>query len=512
MHIKFLDLLLLGALAMAGRAHSGVLPPAVGNNIKPCNAVSVDDVITVTLGKTTVLKLNTPVVRMVIGGMSALNNHKAPENRDKNLAPAVPASNQADGISDVEITLLSPNELFILGKATGAMNVVLQSADGHCRIRDVIVTIDPSVLQNKLTELMPEETGIKVKGAENALVLIGKVSDAIKLDEVMNIATSYGNGKRVVNLLRIMTPQQVMLEVKIAEVSKTLLDKFGIDFARLSTSADGLTSRIVSGILGGGPAVFGQFSPNTGGGGITGFGSASVGGSTGVNAGLNAASQGATLVGVDAQKKDGLIRILAEPNIMAISGQSASFLSGGKILIPVAQGNNGGGPTVTLEEKEFGVGLKFTPTVLDGTRINLKFVTEVSELSQTGSPFTTVGGVTSVLPSIATRRVDTTVQLNDGQSFAVAGLIRHNVTESISRFPGLGEIPVVGALFRSSEFQKAQTELLFIVTPRLVRPISNKVALPTDHHVAPEQTDVILMGKAEGVAAPVMPTPPTSLR
>jgi pilus assembly protein CpaC len=193
--------------------------------------------------------------------------------------------------------------------------------------------------------------------------------------------------------------------------------------------------------------------------------------------------------------------VLAEPNIMAISGQSASFLSGGKIFIPVAQAGNGGAPTITLQEKEFGVGLKFSPTVLDGTRVNLKLVSEVSELSQTGSPFTTVGGVTSVVPSLTTRQVDTTVQLNDGQSFAVAGLIRNSVTQTLSRFPGLGDIPVLGALFRSTEFQKDQTELIFIVTPRLVRPAAN-LAAPTDNHAEVGAARAVLLGKAEGRATP----------
>ena len=197
--------------------------------------------------------------------------------------------------------------------------------------------------------------------------------------------------------------------------------------------------------------------------------------------------------------------MLAEPNILAISGQSASFLSGGKIFIPVAQSNTAGGTTITLEEKEFGVGLKFMPTVLDGTRVNLKLVSEVSELSQTGSPFTTVGGVTSVLPSITTRRIDTTVQLNDGQSFAIAGLIKNNMTESIKRFPGVGEVPIVGALFRSTEFQQDQTELIFVVTPRLVKPLTTAVVLPTDNHIAPNRADVLFMGKAEGKAKEAAP-------
>ena len=212
---------------------------------------------------------------------------------------------------------------------------------------------------------------------------------------------------------------------------------------------------------------------------------------------------------IDGEKKDGIVRVLAEPNIMAISGQSASFLSGGKIFIPVAQ-NSGppAAPTITLEEKEFGVGLKFTPTVLDGSRINLKLVSEVSELSQTGSPFTTVNGVTAILPSMSTRRIDTTVQLGDGQSFVVAGLIKNNMTEALNKFPGLGEVPVMGALFRSTEFQTDQTELMFVVTPRLVKPLNTAVNLPTDNHVVPSRSDVIFMGSGEAKApAPVRASP-----
>ena len=193
---------------------------------------------------------------------------------------------------------------------------------------------------------------------------------------------------------------------------------------------------------------------------------------------------------------------------MAISGQQASFLSGGKIYIPVAQTRDAGGTNITLQEKEFGIGVKFTPTVLNGSRINLKMISEVSDLSQTGSPFTTVGGVTSVLPSLTVRRADTTVQLNDGQSFVIAGLIKNNFTETIKRFPGLGEVPVMGALFRSTEFQNDQTELLFVITPRLVKPLTEPPRLPTDNHVVPNRAEVILNGSLEG-AAPV-PAPDTA--
>ena len=455
-------------------------PAAPDSGMKTCSAVVVAPTAEVRLGKSSVIPLVAPVTRIVVSGQppGASASPRTPAARPLDAAAAVkPGEVDADGVADMEILLLSPTDLFVRGKKAGATNVILQDGKGVCYLRDIVVSIDPATLQAKLAELMPDESGIRVKSAENAVVLTGQVSDAAKLDEAIRIAGAYGDGKRVVSLLRVTASQQVMLEVKIAEVSKTLLDKFGIDFARMFTSADGLTSKIISGMFGGAPALFGKF---------------------GQDPASSTGARNSTRVGVDAQKKDGRVRVLAEPNIMAISGQSASFLSGGKIFIPVAQARDGGGTTITLEEKEFGVGLKFSLTVLDGTRVNLKLVSEVSELAQTGSPFTTVGGVTSVLPSISTRRIDTTVQLNDGQSFAIAGLIRNNVTETLSRFPGLGEIPILGTLFRSTEFQKDQTELIFIVTPRLVKPLGAATALPTDNHVEPSRADVMLMGKAEG--------------
>jgi pilus assembly protein CpaC len=175
-------------------------------------------------------------------------------------------------------------------------------------------------------------------------------------------------------------------------------------------------------------------------------------------------------------------------------------LSGGKIYIPVRQGNG----AVTLDERQFGVGLKFHPTVLEGGRINLKLTAEASELSQTGAALSTADGLSSLIPTISTRQVDTTVQLGDGQSLAIAGLIRQSVSQSLSRFPGLGDLPVLGALFRSTAFQKDQTELVFVVTPRLVQPL-RAALLPTDVHVAPSRQDAVLGGKAEGTPTPAPP-------
>jgi len=270
-----------------------------------------------------------------------------------------------------------------------------------------------------------------------------------------------------------------MIEVKVAEVSKNLLDKLGVGINASGSSSDwryGIISDFLS-----------------------------------LSNGVLGIAKGNDAITIDAEKRDGLVRVLAEPNIVSISGQEASFLAGGKIFIPTARENGVGTPVFTLTEKEYGVGLKFTPTVLDGDLINLRVAPEVSELSQTGSPFVSVNGATSVLPSFTTRRAQTTVQLRDGQSFAIAGLIKNNVTETIKRFPLLGDLPVIGALFRSSEFQTDRTELMFIVTPRLVKPTTGPIALPTDNFVPPSRSEFFLEGKLEGSGHPDVPMQPASV-
>lgn len=198
------------------------------------------------------------------------------------------------------------------------------------------------------------------------------------------------------------------------------------------------------------------------------------------------------------QKTDGLVKVLAEPTVMAISGQTGSFLAGGKIFIPVTQDSGvGGARTVTLEEKEFGVSVKFTPTVLGNGRINLRVRPEVSELNSTGIQIS-AGGVNAVLPSFTSRKAETTVQLMDGQSFAIGGLIKNNTTTNVKAFPFLGELPVVGALFRSTEFQTDRSELVFVITPRLVKALPPGYRLPTDAYVPPTRSELILGGKVEG--------------
>jgi pilus assembly protein CpaC len=465
-------------------------PAAAAPALKPCASVTVAPPTYVVLGKSTVVALPTAAVRLVMGGHSAGAGRagKPGQSTDKSSTNPAPVSGSSsasssgsyDGVADLDVVLLSPSELYLLGKKAGSMNLVLQNAENQCAVMDVIVTVDATPLQAQLAELMPEETGIKVRGSENALVLTGHISDGLKLDQALSLATSYGDGKRVVNLLRVSAPHQVMLEVKIAEVSKTLIDRLGSSAAIKRTSN-------------GGENVFSMLSDFLSqGGGL-----------------LEALDVGKTRFKLDGQQEDGLVRVLAEPNLMAISGQSASFLSGGKIFIPVAQSTDAstGGSSVTLQEKEYGIGVRFTPTVLDGSRINLKLVSEVSDLSQTGSPFSTVNGVVSVIPSLTVRRADTTVQLNDGQSFVIAGLIKNNASTAIKRFPGLGEVPILGALFRSTEFQKDQTELLFVITPRLVKPLAKVPTLPTSNYREPSRQDVMLHGKAEASSPVITPAP-----
>ncbi len=445
---------------------------------------TVGPTMTLISGKSTLLRLDSPIDRISVGN------------------PAV-----------ADVTMISSRELYLLGKTFGSTNMILWRKAGQTTVIDVVVSIDAGLLQDKLTQLLPNEKTIVVSAAADSVVLSGMVSSAAKAEQAVTIAEAYvrninkglvvpivaGDGKtqagtsinigessagaavgaagaRVVNLLQVSSPQQVMLEVKVAEISKTLLDKLGAQFSWKRSSGNWAYS-VLSGFL-----------TNS--------------------AGVVAAVGAHTAFTFDAAKQDGLVKILAEPNIVAISGQEGSFLAGGKIFIPVAGANNAtGGTTVTLEEKEFGVGLKFTPTVLDGGLINLKVAPEVSELSQVGTPFTTVNGVTAVLPSFTTRKAQTTVQLYDGQSFAIAGLIKNNVTQTVKRFPILGEVPILGALFRSSEYQNDKTELVFLITPHLVKALPPDATLPTDSFNPPTRSEFFLGGKMEGSANEPKPEP-----
>jgi len=380
-----------------------------------------------------------------------------------------------DNPNVVQVTVTSLREVLLYAKSAGSTVLILKDKSGQTTVVDVAVVGGAvSALQGKLQQLLPGEKNIKVVSAGDSVVLTGTVFDAVKAERAVTLAEAY-SGKKVINFLQTGAPQQVMLEVKVAEVSKTLTDKLGAQL-NWGTTSGRLTYSLLAGFLTGAPGVV-----------------------------TIANATGTKTLTLDAAKTDGLVKILAEPTIMAMSGQEGAFLAGGRIYIPVPQAGLVG-TTITLEEKEFGVGLKFTPTVLEGGLINLKVSPEVSELGKG----VTVG--TQVLPTITTRRAATTVQLHDGQSFAIGGLIKNNITETMSAFPGLGEIPILGALFRSSEFINDRTELLFIITPRLVKPLPPDYALPTDSFIEPTRGEFFLQGKLEGAPkdeAPAAPAEPT---
>jgi len=436
-----------------------------------------------------------------------------------------PASQVTVGAPEVaDVVVPSAHEVVIVPRSVGSTNMIVSGRDKRSTVIDIEVGIDTSVLRAQFNDLFPEEKNIKIGNSGNTLILSGMVSDAAVVGQLMDLAVAFHEGaplvsggseagstpanaagivalasllssaaaipgaatapakgsvstveqpsRKVLNMLTVSAPQQVMLEVKIAEVSKSLVDQLGAKLGYSKTNGN-WTYGLVSSLL------------------------------AGTGNGVSAIGSGVKQLTIDGEKRDGLVKILAEPNVMAISGQEASFLAGGSIFIPVAQTNTGGTPTITLEEKEYGVAVKFTPTVLGGGRINLRVAPEVSEINREGIGISTTSGSSSasaILPAFTTRRASTTVQLQDGQSFAIGGLIRNNVTSNISRYPFLGDVPVLGTLFRSSEFQNDRTELVFIVTPHIVKPLEAVPALPTDAYVQPSRAQFLIGGKHEGAA------------
>ena len=409
-----------------------------------------------------------------------------------------PVQNRSVGNpSVVQAMLVAPDTMYIAGVDVGTTNMIVQGRSGLCSVLDITVAMDPTALQATLAAVMPEEKDIRVLAAADSLVLTGTVSDASAAARAAELALAYvrkplrpmsavpkelapdqtagGGGNaasaanlRVVNLLSVSAPQQVQLEVKVAEVSKSLLERLEAGASWRFTSGS-WAAALVSNFLTG-------------------------------NAASRLAAGRSTDKGfvLDSETKDSLVRVLAEPNVMAISGQEGSFLAGGKFYIPVSQDRD----RVTLEEKEFGVGLRFTPTVLSGGRINLRVTPEVSELSREGIGISAVGlSGGAILPVVTTRRASTTVQLYDGQSFVIGGLIKNNLVTNLKGVPVLGELPVLGALFRSTDFQQDRTELVFVITARLVKPLTaTGYALPTDGVDAPSRAALMLGGRLEGPA------------
>ena len=357
-----------------------------------------------------------------------------------------------------DVLALSDRSIYALGRSLGSTSLTIRGAEGRLvAVVDLVVSPDIGGLKKRLFELMPDED-IEIRPANGSLVLSGTVQSAARLSKVLAVAEQFAP-ERVTNLLAVRDNQQVMLQVRFAEMSRTFLRNFE------------LNTQIQSGDF--------LFIPNFS-AGITSIGTGALSVATG-SVSLD--------FFLDALEEKGIIKTLAEPNLIAMSGDTASFLAGGEFPVPVP--DDGG---IGIEFKEFGVSLSFTPTVLEDGLINIIVAPEVSRIDNTIA----VEFSGFVIPGLRTRRARTTVELRDGQAFAIAGLIQDDFEDTIRQLPGLGDVPILGALMRSTAFQRQETELVIIIEPHLVQPApAGTLRTAADNFVPPTGLDMMLFGRVE---------------
>lgn len=411
---------------------------------------------------------------------------------------AQPATRVAVGHPSVaDYILLNPQELYVLGKTPGATNLVIWSANGKTSSIRTQVSLNLKPLRDLLQQILPAEKEIDVLSAGDAIILKGIVSDTIAADTAQRVALtqlSIGggastnskdtneahdntrSGPRVVNLLKIRSPQQVMLEVRVAEVSKSYLETLGVEWGQTGGFSQG--------------ALMTGFVSNTTLNLLLGRGTVQKVSESGTPI----FSERVNNIKVEAERKDGWVKILAEPTIVALSGQEGSFLVGGKIFIPVSQAFG----SATYEERTYGVGLRFVPTVLETGRINLKVAPEISEPVRES----VTAGTAASLPAFKSSFVATTVQMAEGENLVIGGLLRDNVNEVVKSVPFLGEIPLLGAFFRRTQLMTERTELLIVVRPTLVRARIEKPVLPTENFKLPTRQELFLGGQLQGGPKP----------
>ena len=358
-----------------------------------------------------------------------------------------------------DVMPLNANSVYVLGRATGSTNLALYDRNGGLiAVVDVVVGPDVLSLKRQISEVFPGEK-VKISNSNDSLLIEGQVSSPLAAERIMALAETYAPEK-VLNLMSVGSPQQVLLEVRISEMSRGTVKQLGLNSVAWK---DGF---------------------------VTGTASRENGPFVGVIRGLFGTSLD---IEFEALERQGLVRTLANPNLVALSGESANFLAGGELPIPSGVDNNG---RVTIEFKPFGVAIAFTPTVLADGLINLRVAPEVSSIDRE----VTIEMDGASIPGLKVRRALTSLELRDGQSFAMAGLIQADTVDSVSGIPLLSKLPIIGALFRSTSFQKNETELVIIVTPRIVRPVRpDQIALPTDRVQAPGAMDLFLLGKTQKV-------------
>jgi pilus assembly protein CpaC len=390
-----------------------------------------------------------------------------------------------DAVADVQVR--SNRQLYIFGKGRGETTVYATGANGkvvyaaNVRVGNNLGSVD------EMLRLAMPEANVRATPMNNLVLLTGTVASPTDVEEAQRLVQAYvGEGTQVVSRLRSATPLQVNLKVRIAEVNRSLLKQVGVNL---------LTKDLTGGFQFG----IGQGNPGT----ITGAGKTFNVSSVGTTGGAAGKLFGLDILStLDLAETDGFVTTLAEPNLTALSGETASFLAGGEFPIPISQSLG----SISIEYKQYGVGLAFTPIVLADGRISMRVRPEVSELSNEGSVKT--GDFT--VPALTTRRAETTVELGSGQSFMIAGLLRNSSSNDIEKAPFLGDLPILGALFRSTRFRRAETELVIVVTPYLVRPVSNQLALPTDGLRMPSDPVRVIEGQSyssQGRPAASAPAP-----
>ena len=394
-----------------------------------------------------------------------------------------------DTIADVQVR--SSTQLYLFGKSTGETTVYATAKNGRVvYAANVRVGNNISSVGEMLHLAMPD-ANIQATPMNNLLLLTGTVANPDDVAEAQRLTQAYvGKDTEVVTRLKSATPLQVMLKVRIAEVNRTVLKSWGINL--LSSDP---TKGFKFGVAQGG----GIFLPPPGSATQAGAGDV-IRNTVGTTLSAMTKFLGLDITSsLDIAAQDGFLSMLAEPNLTALSGETASFLAGGEFPVPVSQGNN----AVTIEYKQYGVGLAFTPIVLADGRISMRVRPEVSQLSTEGA--VTLNGFT--VPALTTRRAETTVELGSGQSMMIGGLIQNSGSNNINKAPFLGDLPILGALFRSTNFKRNETELVVVVTPYLVRPASGQLATPVDGYRSPSDVQRDFGGQSfEGVSGRVTPT------
>jgi pilus assembly protein CpaC len=384
-------------------------------------------------------------------------------------------------VADVDVR--SPSLVYVTAKSPGVTTLMAMDADDRMLANiEIAADFDEGQLREDLKRFVPG-SDVSVNTSNGSLVLTGRVRSPADADTARSLALHYApDAAHIVDRIAVDQPDQVNLRVRVAEVSRDVVKQFGFNWSIAAAPGQGMFGfSSGSGSFAGGPADAGKTVP------VGPQSAVSTPSTTADNVLLGFANNNiAVQLLIDALDTEGLIKILAEPNLTAVSGVPATFLAGGEYPIPVPQALG----VTTIEYKDYGVSLSFIATVLDGNRINLVVKPEVSQLTTQGA--VTING--SSIPALTIRRVQTTVDMASGQSFAIAGLLQNNTTQSISRFPGLGNLPVLGALFRSDSFERDETELVIIVTPYIVRPVNGRLATPIDGFTAPTDPARVFLG------------------